>query len=169
MRNRPKVEPMVWIARSAAEGLWDGAEAHYPCETGGLLLGYRVSPVEAVITRLVGPGPLADHREDGFAPDTDYQEQKLARIYKETEGKATYLGDWHTHPGAAPRPSPKDRRTIERIARSTEALCEMPLMVLVGESEGDWQALAWQGRLTARGRLIVEVAGLRPFEDERSS
>lgn len=169
-RHSKSPDLTVWIAHAALVMLWEEAEEHIPLETGGLLLGYRVSAIETVVTQLVGPGLTASHRKDGFAPDSDYQEAELGRIYGETDGKVTYLGDWHTHPGSSPYPSLKDQRTIARIARAQEARCELPLMVLVGQGDGgDWQALAWQGQLGRRNTLMVDVATLKPFSGSRLS
>ncbi len=137
---------------------------HGPLETGGLALGYRVSGQEAVVTDVIGPGPAAEHRSDRFKPDVEYQEAELEARFAASDGSATYLGDWHSHPGAVGVPSAKDRRTLKRIARAPEAGCPQPVMLILGQVGDEWLMEAWQGRLGFLGRLIVEPASLRLWD-----
>lgn len=96
-----------------------------------MLLGYWAG-VEVVVTDVVGPGPCAVHKPASFSPDHDWQLERLAETYTASGRVVTYLGDWHTHPGGAPAPSARDRRTMRRIRRSGRARQRRPLMVIVG-------------------------------------
>lgn len=158
--------PLVWLAQSAFAAMSEESSRHHPRESGGLLLGYRVSEDEAIVSRVLGPGPRAEHRSNGFRPDTAYQDRELERAFEDSRGVTTYLGDWHSHPGQPGIPSSKDRRTLRRIARTKEASCPLPLMIIVGEDVDHWVVEGWQGRLGLVTRLHVHPVALRVWDFE---
>ena len=136
-RPVPTTDDTVWLNRGHWEELQRTADSWAPLEVGGILLGYR-NGFDTVITHIVGPGPEAQHRRYGFSPDEAYQRDAALRVFEETEGVSRYLGDWHTHPDAAARLSSIDKRTLRRIARSTEAQCAAPLMLVLGQGQPTW-------------------------------
>jgi integrative and conjugative element protein (TIGR02256 family) len=103
-------------------------------ETGGLLIGYRAGD-ELVVIDATGPGPNARHRRFSFNPDGCWQRKQLAKIYRDTEGVLTYLGDWHTHPGGPPLPSAQDKATAAAVAAAPLARTANPLTLIAGISE----------------------------------
>jgi integrative and conjugative element protein (TIGR02256 family) len=116
----------------------------FPVETGGVLMGYWVKEFEEiVITHAIGPGPTAIHLPTGFIPDSEYQEDEIACHYAESERLSTYLGDWHTHPLETAHLSRKDRRTLRRIAKYTDARASVPLMVVLGGGD-PWCMKIWR-------------------------
>jgi integrative and conjugative element protein (TIGR02256 family) len=121
------VEAKVWA------DTWD------PLEVGGVLAGY-VHEAEIVITHLVGPGAQAAHTPESFLPDHAFHVAEIARIYGESAGACTYLGDWHTHPGGLPRLSATDRSTLRYIAQDPEARCPEPVMMVLAGREAQWEA-----------------------------
>jgi integrative and conjugative element protein (TIGR02256 family) len=127
--------PIAWVRSNVHASLLVQAAEHAPNETGGILLGYRVSPAEIVITDAIGPGPDADHRRTGFDPDADWQAAELARRYDATNRRVHYLGDWHTHPGGTSTLSRTDRRTLREIARHRDARCPHPVMAVLAGGE----------------------------------
>jgi integrative and conjugative element protein (TIGR02256 family) len=133
-------------------------EAHgsAPYETGGVLIGYWASGgTEAVVTAVIGPGADAEHELHSFRPDYVFQEGEIARLYEESRGRETYLGDWHTHPDAPDgRLSGKDRRTLWRIATFKEARAERPLMAVMHGGNPAWDLTVWQGRASQALRIV---------------
>jgi integrative and conjugative element protein (TIGR02256 family) len=118
-----------------------------PDETGGILLGYEASGSdEVVITHLVGPGPNFEASSSHFDPDGEWQEKEVARIYAESGRHATYLGDWHSHPKGAARPSRKDQRTARSIAEFRDARMPHPLMLIVATNETGFRLAAFRYR-----------------------
>jgi len=115
------------------------ANEMFPLETGGMLLGYRGRNGEEVITNIIGPGPKAKHGRFSFLPDGDYQQTKLERIFLDTNGQVTYLGDWHTHPRGKNHPSYLDKRTLARIAREPKSGTDTPLMAILGNGAPVWE------------------------------
>lgn len=109
-------------------------------------MGYWVKAhVEVVITHIIGPGPNAKHNLYKFVPDSDYQGIEIAKIYQNTNRTSTYLGDWHTHPLGSSHLSRKDKQTLRKIARSVDARCSAPLMlVLAGGKDSGWHFKAWK-------------------------
>lgn len=104
----------------------------YPKETGGVLMGYWANDHEVVISGIVGPGPNALHTYNSFIPDDTYHISEIARLYTESKGEQTYLGDWHTHPNAEAYLSERDRKTLRKIADYKPARLKRPLMLVFG-------------------------------------
>lgn len=126
----------LWISQRVFSQMVSDAAHWAPCETGGMLLGYEADNGEAVVTWVVGPGPGARHGRFRFKPDAEYQQAELGTHYSYTEGRETYLGDWHTHPTGGTAPSLIDRRTLARIARTPSSRTARPIMVILS-GEGD--------------------------------
>jgi len=129
----------LWIAYGVFENMCELATRLFPLETGGMLLGYRADNNEAVVTEIVGPGPKARHSRYRFKPDPDYQQQELESHFHRTEGKETYLGDWHTHPYGTSMLSLIDRRTLRRIALTPSSGTPHPIMVIMAGEVTDWR------------------------------
>lgn len=125
---------MVLLPSAAFASMMREARRAEPLETGGLLVGYRAADLEQiVVTAVVGPGPAARHQRLQFAPDQEWQAKLVARLYELSGRRHTYLGDWHTHPGGAPRPSRKDQRVARLIAGAPAARVPEPIMLIVGQ------------------------------------
>jgi integrative and conjugative element protein (TIGR02256 family) len=134
---------LAWVAAPVLAALRVEADRAFPLETGGVLLGYWVTPgEEVVLAEIVGPGPAAHHAPRRFRPDRGYQELEIARRYEASGRYHTYLGDWHTHPRAAPDLSHLDRRTLGAIARDRDARAVTPLMAVLGHG-APWSLVVW--------------------------
>lgn len=129
----------IWIANVTLKEMEQMADIHFPLETGGMLLGYWGDNGEGVITRIIGPGPAAKHGRLRFVPDGEYQQALLSQVFKETDGKTTYLGDWHTHPNGRNQLSYLDRRTLAKIAYEPASGTANPLMAILGEGNPKWK------------------------------
>jgi proteasome lid subunit RPN8/RPN11 len=84
------------------------AEADYPNEACGLLLGQR-DGAEVCITEAVASANIADEPERRFEidPGLRLRLQKAAR-----DGGGQIVGHYHSHPNGAARPSETDRAGI---------------------------------------------------------
>jgi integrative and conjugative element protein (TIGR02256 family) len=125
------------------------AEAHAPRETGGVLMGTWLSSSAVSVTEVIGPGPRASHRRNGFEPDYEYHERQIARIYEASGRIQTYLGDWHSHPGGISALSKKDEETLRGIAAYNEARAPVPLMAIIAGGD-PWTAQFWAARSLKR-------------------
>lgn len=146
----------VVLPRMVLAEMRQEAQSRQPEESGGVLMGYAHRTDQSLIrvTTQIGPGPNATHQRHRFEPDADWQCDEVARCYEQSGRIATYLGDWHSHPGGSAKPSRLDRKTARNIARSPEARLPNPLMVILAGSE-DWTPQAYRYRLwrLRRGEL----------------
>lgn len=130
----------AWIADVALVGI-EAEMALYPHdETGGLLLGYWGGD-EVVVMTISGPGPQATRGPTWFEPDSSWQVDQLAQVYRDSGRVITYLGDWHTHPGGTAVPSRRDRKTLRSIRSAPGARQPRPLMGIVVPNAGPIPAL----------------------------
>lgn len=146
----------VWLPESCEAAILDEAVNRAPNETGGILLGYEVPDRSAlVITHLVAAGPGARSGRGLFEPDGRWQEREVARIYAESGRRASYLGDWHSHPDGIAAPSKKDHRTARTIARHRAARMRRPLMLIVANDDQFWRIRVF--RLSGRKLRPAEL------------
>jgi integrative and conjugative element protein (TIGR02256 family) len=163
-----RAAPVVWMSHRALSVCIHEATRHFPHETGGTFMGYWTSAHEVVITHLVEAGPSARRERAAFEPDQQWQLGEIARHYSASGRRESYLGDWHSHPGAANGElSRTDRAVLSRIVRSPRARAPRPIsMVLFGDA-AQWHPCAWVAtmhpRALMRSRLICERATLHLY------
>jgi integrative and conjugative element protein (TIGR02256 family) len=108
-----------------------------PRETGGTLVGYYSEDRRiAFVTRALEAKTGARRQRKRFYRPPDDVDGQLARVYDETAGTTHYLGEWHTHPGAAPIPSPTDLFTLRGLAWSRSVASDTPFMIILGGDFG---------------------------------
>ncbi|HYQ79107.1 MAG TPA: Mov34/MPN/PAD-1 family protein [Solirubrobacterales bacterium] len=146
------MRPRCWINESALAEMWAEARRWRLRETGGALLGWRDGR-DAVIARVLGPGPNAKHGFFSFEPDYEWQVGQGRRIYRESSRCVAYIGDWHTHPFASPRPSWTDRKAAKQIAEDPDFRAREPLSLIVGRG---WRS-GNDHRTVALDSLVVYV------------
>ena len=136
---------VLWISADVLRKTIAEAADKTPFETGGVLLGYEGPDWrEVVVTAVVGPGPRAEHAQRRYVPDHEYQNRTVAKIYRASGRRTTYLGDWHSHPGGPLRLSRTDLSTLRAIAEHPAARIERPLMMVLGPGEPEWKVAAWR-------------------------
>ena len=139
--------PTVWIADTAAAAMTAEATTSHPLETGGMLLGWiNEDRNEVVVATVLGPGPAGEHERTRFRPDADWQQRHLDRIYEATDGRVTFVGDWHVHPDGGFGMSRRDRKTMGHTAETPDARCPQPVMVLLAGSADGYRLGAWTWR-----------------------
>ena len=130
--------PNVWFPSQALTEMEMLADKSYPLETGGMLLGYVADNNDVVVTAIIGPGPAAKHARHAFEPDSVYQIEILHSHYCATDGRETYLGDWHSHPDGVSILSRTDKRTLASIAHDPSSGIKRPVMAIIASSAGQW-------------------------------
>jgi integrative and conjugative element protein (TIGR02256 family) len=145
--------PRIWISEFSLERMRQLAQSHFPLETGGMLIGYVGDNGEPVVNNVIGPGPKARHGKFKFVPDGGYQQEALEKIFLNTEGRETYLGDWHTHPKGGNSPSYIDKRTLAKIAHEPASGTKYPIMAILGGGSPLWK-LGVVRFLSARGMIM---------------
>lgn len=144
------MQPIIWIGNSVLASCRADADEHFPLESGGVFLGYETGDA-MVITAMIPGGEQALRTRWAYAPDTDWQNSRIAEHYEQSGRLDTYLGDWHSHPGTdRAYLSGDDRVVLRKIIRSPKTRLARPLMcVLVGTS-GDWRMHGWRADLRTR-------------------
>lgn len=153
LRRRSRVKgSTVWIPPRVRSELEREADRCHPLETGGVLLGFQDvdDDRQIQVVAALGPGPGGTHRRDRFEPDSAWQRDRIADVYRESGRIVTYLGDWHSHPRGSGKPSRLDRKTAERVARCAEARAVHPLILILSRNENGWSFHAYR---YARHRL----------------
>jgi len=134
----------------------------FPLESGGVLMGRLVGQQAWVVDHIVGPGPKATHAHCRFLPDLPWQHDRIAERFLATDGISTYLGDWHSHPGARHgRLSYTDCKALRCIINAPEASCSSPLMMILWSGDPEWQLSIWNANL-ARRRFFGIRLSIRP-------
>jgi len=161
-------EVTFWIETIVLERMLRDAKRHAPYETGGVLLGYHSDArTDVVVTASIGAGPRAIHERSSYEPDYGYQERKMARLYAASGRRATYIGDWHTHPSSALILSPTDRKTLVRISEHQKARVNDPVMLILG-GRNDWSMAVWHRCRELVGRLALThpITDIRVFDND---
>ena len=97
-------------------------------EAGGQLFA-RLSSEEVVIEKATGPRPSDFRARALYVPDRVTEQPEINHWHKKG---LHYVGDWHTHREAMPRPSNSDRESIrESFIRSTHILRGFVLIVVM--------------------------------------
>jgi integrative and conjugative element protein (TIGR02256 family) len=153
---------IAWVHKTAFSAMRTEADAKFPKESGGILVGYWAnSSREVIVTNVIGPGYHAVHQDDSFVPDAEYQNEQLATLYKESGRLLSYLGDWHSHPNGEPHLSRIDLKALKIIANTPQARVATPLMAIMAHGD-PWSLAVWQAIPRRVGRLVIAVK-VRPL------
>lgn len=98
-------------------------------ETGGILLGHDFGDVLQV-TIAGDPGPNSQRGRDTFLRDRDHAARLAAAAWE--SDRATWIGDWHTHPTTPPVPSPIDLASYARHLQDADLDFDRFLSVIIG-------------------------------------
>jgi integrative and conjugative element protein (TIGR02256 family) len=98
-------------------------------ETGGMLVGHSRADGAFVITEVLPAPPDSKATRTTFQRGRVGVDNQLARCWVRGD---RYIGEWHLHPSAAPRPSSTDKRTLKAIADDANYDCPAPLLLVVG-------------------------------------
>jgi len=130
-----------------------------PLETGGILTGFYTDAHNlAVVTQATGAPRDSESGRTFFVRGTAGLQRWLNRLWRKE--RRFYLGDWHSHPGEVPHPSPTDEVQLEEIAGGESRKCPEPVLLLVGGPVADTcDARAY---VLPRGGTLVEL-----FSSER--
>jgi len=124
---------MIYILKSIVKTIVRETSAHYPLETGGMLLGY-IKEKNYYVLDLVEAGPNAVRKVNYFLPDGKYQQPILERKFNKSNGLITFLGDWHSHPNADSYLSKLDMETLKNISEDDGAQITCPIFIIIGTS-----------------------------------
>jgi integrative and conjugative element protein (TIGR02256 family) len=127
-------------------------------EAGGVLLGRMLlHSSDVIIDAATAPNPEDQATRVSFHRAVRPAQMAVERAWGETEGRANYLGEWHTHPEDEPSPSRTDVTNWKRIVKTAQYEQDMLFFLIAGRRA----IRVWE--LPRRGR---NPAHLAPLDDE---
>lgn len=150
----------VLIEPAARAAVCGHTRSNADVETGGILLGRRLSESTLSVTRASPPGPRARHGRFSFSRDTRFLQRYLDSIHDHTAGGEDYVGEWHVHPSLDAPPSRTDRRSLWRIARRSNYATDNPVLLIV-EHDPPSLELRFYGFVARPRREVSELALIR--------
>lgn len=108
-------------------------------ETGGILIGHYSDGLDhAVISNVIRPPSDSRAGRAWFRRGVVGLNSILNRLWRGRRGY--YIGEWHSHPSADPRPSPADCAQMAQIAVSDSYNCPEPILVIIGGGpDREWE------------------------------
>lgn len=100
-------------------------------EAGGILIGYKRTP-HIHIVACTTPFKLDKRSMFGFFRKDPQHKRVAKKFWKNTQEKAYYIGEWHTHPVKKPSPSFIDINEWRKLMKSK--LGEQLVFIIVGRS-----------------------------------
>lgn len=122
-------------------------------EAGGVLLGRHIlNTDDIVVDSVTSPMPGDRRNRFRFVRSRRRHQAEIDRVWRESGGTSTYLGEWHTHPELHPRPSLTDRLNWQRkllVDRFTDPI----FFIIVGGAE----ICVWEGRHLGLATLLRQA------------
>lgn len=143
------------LSRNAADFLIAEAKSWYPRETGGVLVGQSVGG-RLIVERAVGPGPNATHERAFFQRDQEYSEQQVEELYRQSDGRIDYLGEWHSH-SRRQGPSRTDIGSMLQINKDASNNCPFPLLIIVMQHRRRWTFIAYFPSESELSQISMEI------------
>ena len=100
-------------------------------EAGGQLFA-RIDGDTIIIERATGPRRSDKRTPLSFIPSRIAERREIRSFFKQG---LHYVGDWHTHPEAHPRPSATDERSMTEMFRKSHHQLAGFILVIVGTAE----------------------------------
>jgi integrative and conjugative element protein (TIGR02256 family) len=139
-----RIGPVVLSPAAATTMRDEAARSGDGNETGGLLLGHIEPDGTAQVRYAGGPGPAAVRGPAFFLRDLHYAQRAAADAF--ARDGSMWIGEWHTHPGAAPAPSDQDLRTYLGFLDDPELGLDSFIAIILTSRTGTWDRLeahAW--------------------------
>lgn len=102
---------------------------HDPNEFGGVFVGFKQEKLVVIEDVLI-----PDDFENGktiFVRHPGTLNDRLELIFKKTNGKSTYIGEWHSHPNGPATPSSTDITAMKEIAGNEKIGNSNPTLMIV--------------------------------------
>lgn len=101
-----------------------------PWEVGGWLMGYWSAERDALAVSHHTP-PASRGTAFGVMISGRGHRKRFDAIFDETHGRATFIGDWHTHPAGAADPSHQDLSAMTQLAEDPDYGTPCPIIAIV--------------------------------------
>ena len=133
-------------------------------ETGGVLLGGRLSETEIFCMRATRPGPEAEQYKTEFAPDVEYAQDIIDNLREDFD--VVWIGTWHKHPGSLNELSRGDIQQMKEFINDPELLDE--ILAVITTIEGDTVRINpfYMDKRHTIGRVNIEVIGANKTQEK---
>lgn len=106
---------------------------HAPNEVGTSLVGsYSDDGTRAVVRDLAPVSNDSRGSRFSFMRGVQGLAEFFASVFRRSNGLQHYVGEWHSHPGGNPVPSPIDDANQSAIARDIRTECPEAILVIIG-------------------------------------
>ena len=106
-------------------------------ETGGILIGQYTTDRTTALVLEATPPPIDSVRgHSWFVRGLSGLRELLHRRWH-SKTPMYYVGEWHFHPTATVEPSSVDLDQMARIAYAHEYSCKEPVLLILGQPEGE--------------------------------
>lgn len=122
----------LYLSPRAAKQIEQAVRRNPGVETGGILMGYQLSPTEWLVTYASEPGPSAVQKPQTIVFDDPYLTRLVQRLQLRSTRRWHYIGDWHSHTVRSLQPSKADKQTIMSKASEEKYGSRSPIMLIVG-------------------------------------
>ena len=171
LRNKPSLKwrsecekYTVYISESCLLKMTEMGQVYYPNEVGTSLVGcYSNDGFEASVLDLAPLSPDSKGRRTSFYRGIAGLQKFFMKLREVFPGKRYYVGEWHSHPNAAPIPSGTDDRNQLAIARDTKTNCPECILVIIGGFLSNFNELGVFVYSEKRGKIV-----LSPVSDEET-
>lgn len=135
------------------------ARTHYPNEVGTSLVGcYSENGFEASVLDLAPLSPDSKGSRTSFYRGVAGLGKFFIKLRQTFSGKRHYVGEWHSHPNAAPLPSQTDDRHQLAIAKDTYTACPECILVLIGHTLSKAEEIGVFVYSRKRGKVLLSPA-----------
>ncbi len=111
-------------------------QEHFPKEFGGIFIGYKSEKFQSVVVvDIILPSKFSNRKTE-FIRYPNSLNERLDLIFKESDGRLQYLGEFHSHPNSPAIPSFLDITTMNRIAASKKVKTDKPIL-MIGEMDNN--------------------------------
>ena len=149
----------VLISESCFLKIKEMAQAHYPNEVGTSLVGcYSDDGFEASVLELAPLTPDSKGSHTSFYRGIAGLRKFFAKLRRTFSGKRHYVGEWHSHPGAAPLPSKTDDQNQGAIATDTKTDCPECILIIIGCTLSNVDEIGVFVYSRKRGRVVLHFA-----------
>jgi integrative and conjugative element protein (TIGR02256 family) len=128
-------------------------------ETGGVLLGWLENEI-IVVAKATDSGPNAIHEKIYFRADSNYIDMVIDMEHANSNGKLSYVGEWHTHPQMNPKPSQIDLNSLDEIVESSG---RVNLLLIIGAIDFTKEVFAEQSISIVKSPDDDRFFELEPF------
>ena len=146
----------VLISNSCLLKMTEIAQEHYPNEVGTSLVGcYFDNGFKASIFELAPLSSDSKGSRNSFYRGVAGLRDFFTKLRKTFSGKRYYVGEWHSHPDAAPIPSDTDDRNQLAIAMDTQTDCPECILIIIGYTLSNFDEIGVFVYSRKRGRVML--------------